>query len=107
MFTFIESKIFERELPYYLDDEQYRQLQDFMIENPEAGDVVPRSGGVRKLRWGTQGKGKRGGVRIIYYAKYHPKEMWMLAIYAKSKQTNAPAHILKQLKEEMENDQKT
>jgi hypothetical protein len=104
MFTFIESTIFERELPNYLEDEAYRELQLFIMDNPEAGDVVPGSGGVRKLRWGAKGKGKRGGLRVIYYVKYSPNEIWMLALYAKSKQSNAPAHILRQLRERMEND---
>ncbi|MFH1165967.1 MAG: helix-turn-helix domain-containing protein [Pseudomonadota bacterium] len=51
MFTFIGSKIFERELPNYLNDDEYGQLQRFMMEHPEAGDIIPGSGGVRKLRW--------------------------------------------------------
>jgi hypothetical protein len=50
MFTFIESTVFERELPFYLDDEEYAALQDFMMDHPEAGDLIQGSGGVRKLR---------------------------------------------------------
>ena len=107
MFTFIESNFFERELPNYLDDDEYSELQTYLVNRPEAGDIIPGSGGVRKLRWGAQGKGKRGGLRVIYYIKLNPNEMWMLAVYAKSRQANAPAHILRQLKEEMENEQKT
>lgn len=72
------------------------------MENPEAGDVVRGSGGVRKLRWKREGTGKRGGLRVIYFLRYQPNECWMLTLYAKAKHDNAPAHILKQLKEAFE-----
>ncbi len=99
MFTFIESSIFERVLPVYLDDDDYSELQQFMMQNPEAGTIIPGSGGVRKLRWARPGMGKRGGLRVIYFVKYQPNEFWMLTVYAKAKLDNAPAHILKQLLE--------
>ena len=102
MFTFIESAVFERVLALYLDDDEYAELQQFMMEKPEAGNVVPGSGGVRKLRWKRKGMGKRGGLRVIYYLRYQPNEFWMLTLYAKAKQENVPAHILKQLKEAFE-----
>ena len=99
MSTFIESAAFERVRAVYLDDAEYAELQEFMMQNPEAGNVVRGSGGVRKLRWRREGTGKRGGLRVIYFVRYRPNELWMLALYAKAKQDNAPAHILKQLKE--------
>ena len=104
MFTFIESLTFEKILPLYLDDEEYGELQQFMLSNPEAGEVIPGGGGVRKLRWKRKGMGKRGGVRIIYYLRYSPNEFWMLTMYAKAKHENIPAHLLKQLKEEFKNE---
>lgn len=104
MFTFIESAVFERVLALYLDDDEYAELQQFMMERPEAGMVVPGSGGVRKLRWKRKGMGKRGGLRVIYYVHYQPNEFWMLTLYAKAKQENVPAHILKQLKEAFEHE---
>jgi hypothetical protein len=61
MFTFIESRIFERILPYYLDDDEYAELQRYLMSNPEVGDLIPDSGGVRKFRWKRAGTGKRGG----------------------------------------------
>lgn len=88
----------------YLDDEEYGDLQQFMMHNPKAGDMVRGSGGVRKLRWRREGTGKRGGLRVIYFVRYRPDQFWMLALYAKAKQENAPAHILKQLKEAFENE---
>jgi hypothetical protein len=103
MFTFIESSAFERTCPLYLDDHEYAELQQFMMQSPEAGQIVPGSGGVRKLRWSRTGMGKRGGLRVIHFVRYGPNEFWMLAIYAKSKRDNVPAHILKQLLETFRN----
>lgn len=102
MFTFIESAIFERVREVYLDDNEYAELQQFMMESPEAGALVRRSGGVRKLRWKRTGTGKRGGIRVIYFVRYQPNEFWMLTLYAKASQDRVPAHILKQLKEAFE-----
>ena len=102
MFTFIESSVFERLCALYLDDDEYAELQQFMMETPEAGNLVPGSGGVRKLRWKRKGMGKRGGLRVIYHVRYQPNEFWMLTLYAKAKQDNVPAHILRKLKEAFE-----
>ncbi len=104
MFTFIESAVFERVRAVYLDDDEYAELQQFMMQNPEAGRVVPGSGGVRKLRWKRKGMGKRGGLRVIYFVRYQPNEIWMLTLYAKAKQGDVPGHILKQLKEVFEHE---
>ena len=99
MFTFIESAAFERVRGVYLDDDEYAELQQFMMQNPEAGNIVRGSGGVRKLRWRREGGGKRGGLRVIYFVRFQPAEFWMLALYAKAKQENVPAEILRKLKE--------
>jgi hypothetical protein len=104
VYVFIESAAFDRVRGCYLDDDEYSDLQQFMMQNPEAGAMVRGSGGVRKLRWRREGAGKRGGLRVIYFVRYHPNEFWMLALYAKAKQQNAPAHILRRLKEEFERD---
>jgi len=104
VFTFIESAAFERVRAVYLDDDEYAGLQQFMMENPETGAVVRESGGVRKLRWKRKGMGKRGGLRVIYFVRYQPNEFWLLTVYAKAKQENVPAHILRQLKEAFERD---
>jgi hypothetical protein len=69
----------------YLEDDEYSELQQFMMNNPEAGNVIPGSGGIRKLRWKRKGMGKRGGLRVIYYVRYRPNEFWMLTLYAKTK----------------------
>jgi hypothetical protein len=103
VFTFIESSIFERVRPAYLDDDEYSDLQQFLMQSPEAGELVPGSGGVRKVRWSRPGTGKRGGLRIIYFIRYRPNEFWMLTLYAKATRKNVPAHILKQLLEAFRN----
>jgi hypothetical protein len=77
-------------------------LQYTLIENPECGALVPRSGGVRKLRWAQPGRGKRGGIRVIYYAKTRDGVIWMLTIYAKNEEENIPAHVLRKIKEEID-----
>ncbi|MEP7359841.1 MAG: type II toxin-antitoxin system RelE/ParE family toxin [Anaerolineales bacterium] len=99
--VFIETSVFTKLLYTYLTDDEYVGLQGFMFKYPEAGDLVPGSGGVRKLRWAMTGKGKSGGVRIIYYFKKRDNEIWMLTIYSKSQVENIPAHILRQIAEEI------
>lgn len=66
---FIETSTFTKLIYDYLTDDEYAGVQSYLIKYPEAGSVVPGSGGVRKVRWGIVGKGKRGGIRIIYYFK--------------------------------------
>mgnify|MGYP001559729583 FL=1 len=98
---FIETSIFTKLIYTYLTDDEYLGLQIFLLKHPEEGNIVPGSGGVRKLRWGSSGKGKRGGVRVIYYFKKREGEIWMLTIYGKSEIENIPAHILRQIAEEV------
>ena len=66
---FIEASTFTKLLPGYLTDDEYRGLQMYLMQKPDAGDLVRGSGGVRKVRWAPDGRGKRGGVRVIYYWK--------------------------------------
>lgn len=82
-----------------MDDEEYGELQQYLINDPDAGDTIPGSGGVRKLRWKHQGMGKRGGIRIIYYVMNARNEIWLLTLYAKSVHDNIPAHIVRAMKE--------
>ena len=73
-----------------------------MKPSPKSGKVVPGSGGVRKVRWAMSGKGKSGGVRIIYYFKPNDNEIWLLTIYSKNEVENIPAHILRKIAKEIE-----
>jgi hypothetical protein len=99
---FIEASAFTRHIYDYLSEDEYLGLQSFLLQYPEAGKVVPGSGGVRKLRWAVPGHGKRGGLRIIYYYRSRHDEIWMLTVYRKSEIENIPAHILRQIAEEIE-----
>jgi len=101
---FIESTVFTRLLPDYLSDEDYQALQSYLMQKPDAGDIVRGSGGVRKVRWASHNKGKRSGIRAIYYWKKANHEIWMLTIYSKSEQSTIPGHILKQIAEAIDHD---
>ena len=77
-------------------------MQNAIVANPESGDLIRGSGGVRKLRWRLAGRGKRGGVRVIYYLRLKQGEVWMLTLYAKNEAENMPAAVLKKIKEELD-----
>lgn len=98
---FIETSIFTKLIYTSLSDDEYLGLQVFLLKYPETGKIVPGAGGVRKLRWAMAGKGKRGGVRVIYYFKKRESEIWMLTIYGESEVENIPAHILRKIAEEI------
>lgn len=102
MFSFIETKLFSRLVADVLTDEEYSGLQKALIKDPEAGDLIPGSGGIRKLRWGVAGRGKRGGIRVVYYARWRQGQIWMLTLYAKNVVENIPANVLRQIKEEID-----
>ncbi|QPL48726.1 type II toxin-antitoxin system RelE/ParE family toxin [Alteromonas sp. B31-7] len=101
---FIETSLFTKLLPSYLGDDDYRGLQNYLLQHPESGDVVRGSGGVRKVRWAADGQGKSGGVRVIYYWKKSDDEVWMLTIYGKSDKATIPGHQLKKIAEAINND---
>jgi len=101
---FIETTIFTKLLPKYLTDDEFRVFQWYLLLNPEAGDLVSGSGGVRKVRWAPEGKGKRGGIRIMYYWKKSDNELWLLTLYSKNEKATIPGHILKKIAEEIENE---
>src|SRR5437762_12263461 len=103
VFSFIETTLFTRLVQEHLSDEEYQELQLLVIAQPEAGKVVPVSGGVRKLRWRTPGRGKRGGYRVIYFAKIEDGVIWMLTMYPKNVKDDIPAHVLRQIRKEVEN----
>lgn len=73
------------------------------MRDPGAGPVIPGSAGVRKLRWAAQGRGKRGGYRVIYYVRRVHGVIWMLTMYPKNVAEDIPAHVLRQIREKVEN----
>jgi hypothetical protein len=83
--VFFETPLFTRLLPDYLDEEAYRALQQALLENPERGEVMPGTGGFRKVRWedSRRGKGKRGGLRVIYYHLTADHQIWFFTLYDK------------------------
>lgn len=102
MLTFVETKLFSKLVQEYLSDDEYGALQQALVANPESGDIIPGSGGVRKLRWSVTGRGKRGGIRVIYYLRSRQGQVWMLTLYAKNVAENIPAHVLKKIREEID-----
>lgn len=84
----IETTIFTRQITTLLPDDQYRLLQNTLLENPDLGKLIPGGGGLRKVRWSLPGGGKRGGVRVIYYWAVRRDILVMLYAYAKNEQEN-------------------
>ncbi len=103
MLTIVETPRFVRMADTYWNDADRLEFIDFIAASPDAGAVIPGSGGLRKIRWGHTGRGKRGGVRVIYYNRLANGEVWLLAVYDKTVQENIPSHVLRQIKEEIEN----
>jgi mRNA-degrading endonuclease RelE of RelBE toxin-antitoxin system len=106
---FIEAPAFTRHLARYLDDEQYRGLQDTLASTPELGAVIPGTGGFRKLRWGDvrRGKGRRGGLRIIYYWFDNQNQIWLMTIYDKDEAVDLTAEERRMLKAAIDAEKKS
>ena len=103
MLTVVETPTFSRLVADYWTEDERGEFAAWIALNPNSGDVIPGSGGCRKLRWARKGMGKRGGVRIIYFNRLANGEVWLLLIYAKNVQENIPGNILRKIKEEIEN----
>ena len=95
--VFLETSIFSKLLPDYLNDDEYRGLQNLLIERPDAGAILQRSGGVRKVRWAAAGKGKSGGVRVIYYWLKADDQIFLLTLYGKGEKEDLSAAELKRI----------
>jgi len=99
--VFVETLIFTRRVQEYMDDAEYAQMQQFLAQRPEAGDVIRGTGGMRKLRWAGSGRGKRGGLRVIYYWWVAKDRISLLLAYPKNEQDDLTAGQLKQLKNQL------
>jgi hypothetical protein len=98
---FIESPVYSDEIDGLLSAEDHRQLQEHLLERPDRGDVIKGSGGLRKLRWAGSGRGKRGGIRVIYYY-WRGDTAFMLFAYPKNKQADLSPSQAKLLRELIE-----
>lgn len=101
--VFIETAIFTKYLQDYLEDDEYRELQNFLIEQPNAGDLIQGTGGLRKLRWSLDGRGKRSGVRVIYYWQGSEDQIYFFTLYAKNEMPDLSSDEKKALKKMLEN----
>jgi hypothetical protein len=101
---FVETSVFSGQLLEHLHDDDYRSLQSALTLRPEQGALIPGSGGLRKLRWALRGKGKRGGLRIIYYWDPAEDVIYFIYLYRKNQQENLRPDQLKLLKRTIEED---
>ncbi len=104
MYTIIETPTFQEDARKLWSEEERGAFCAWLAASPEVGDVIPGGGGCRKIRWARSGSGKRGGVRVIYFNRLANGEIWLLVIYSKAVKENIPAHILKAIREVLENE---
>jgi len=106
--VFFETRAFTARRGDYLSEEGYRTLQNHLLQSPQSGDLMQRTGGFRKLRWYDERrhKGKRGGLRVIYYWLEHTSQFWMFAIYDKDEMSTLSPDQEKQLKQAIERELK-
>jgi hypothetical protein len=104
MYTIIETPTFQEDARKLWSEEERGAFCAWLAVNPEGGQVIPGSGGCRKVRWSMTGAGKRGGVRVIYFNRLPSGEIWLLVIYRKSVTGNIPAHILRAIREVIEDE---
>ena len=103
MLTVVETLLFQKQWPLYWSEEQQGEFAAYIAEYPDAGDVVPESGGIRKVRWGRAGSGKSGGVRVIYFIRSVEEELVLLTLYSKAKTDNITGAKLKEIRRAIEN----
>ncbi len=102
MLTVVETNLFQRLWPHYWTEDERGTFAAYIAEHPTAGDVVPGSGGIRKVRWGRAGSGKSGGVRVIYFTRNAEGEIVLLTLYAKAKTDNLTGPRLKEIRRVLE-----
>ena len=104
MLTVVETPLFQKQWPAYWTEDERGEFAAFLSVTPNAGDVVPGSGGIRKVRWSRAGSGKSGGVRVIYFVRTVQREIVLLTLYAKSRTDNLTGAALKEIRRALEED---
>jgi len=104
MYTLVETPTFQEDADDIWSEEERGEFFAWLAANPESGRVISGSGGCRKVRWSGPGTGKSGGVRVIYFNQLPSGEIWLLVIYNKSVRGSIPAHILKAIREAIEDE---
>ena len=94
----IETRILTRRIKELMRDDEYGELQEALVDCPDIGDIIQGSGGLRKVRWRLEGRGKSGGVRVIYYWMKENEQIYMLYVYPKSRQGDLTSEQVKELK---------
>ena len=94
----IETYIFTEKICNILTDDEYNELQNYLVNNPTSGDIIKGSGGLRKLRWKLKTSGKSGGIRNIYYYIQDKHQIYMIYVYQKNKKTDLTQKQIKLLK---------
>jgi hypothetical protein len=102
LLTVVETALFSKLWPDYWTEEERGDFAAWLANHADAGDLIPGSGGCRKVRWSRAGMGKRGGVRVIYYVQTTQGRLCLLLIYAKSAQDNIPGGVLRKIREELD-----
>lgn len=102
MLTVVETLLFQKQWPFYWTEKERGEFAAYIAESPDAGDVVPESGGIRKVRWRRAGSGKSSGVRVIYFNRTAEEEVVLLTLYAKAKTDNITGAKLKEIRRALE-----
>ncbi len=102
MLTVVETLLFQKQWPLYWTEDERGEFAAYIADRPDAGDGVPGSGGIRKVRWSRAGSGKSGGVRVIYYVRTAQEDLILLTLYAKAKTDNITGAKLKEIRRALE-----
>ena len=102
MFTVVETTLFTSLWPRYWTEDERGEFAAYLASQPDAGDVIPKTQGLRKVRWSRQGSGKSSGVRVIYFKRNAAGELVLLLLYAKSRRSNMTAHQLKEIRDALQ-----
>ena len=104
MYTVVETPTFANDADRLWTQEERAEFCVWIAAHPESGVVIPGSGGCRKVRWSKAQRGKRGGVRVIYFTRLSEGQIWLLVVHAKNEIANIPGHLLKAIRQELEHD---